>query len=82
MHYLLNVTAYVTVYTLVLISAIRYMTIVHSAPSAHLRTKHRVVVMIAAIWAIVLLLNIPIITAYAVTTLVHPFSPLVMLMFV
>jgi len=30
MHYLVNVTSYVSVYTLVLISVIRHMTIVHA----------------------------------------------------
>lgn len=34
MHYLVNVTAYVTVYTLVLISVIRYMTMVHGTSTA------------------------------------------------
>jgi len=34
MHYLVNVTAYVTVYTLVLISVIRYIIIVHGARTA------------------------------------------------
>jgi len=50
MHYLINVTAYVTVYTLVLVSVIRYMTIVHAARTARYRTANRVVVMIVAIW--------------------------------
>ena len=31
MHYLVNVSAYVTVYTLVLISVVRYLIIVHGA---------------------------------------------------
>jgi len=38
MHYLINVTAYVTVYTLVLISVIRFMTIVHPSRTARYRT--------------------------------------------
>ena len=66
MHYLLNVTAYVTVYTLVLISAIRYMTIVHNPRTAALRTKPRVVLMICAIWVTMLVVNGPILRSYGV----------------
>lgn len=54
MHYLVNVTAYVTVYTLVLISAIRYMTIVHNARTARVRTRRNVVVVIVMIWIIMM----------------------------
>ncbi len=39
MHYLLNVTAYVTFYTLLLIAVIRYMNIVHNAATVRYRTK-------------------------------------------
>jgi hypothetical protein len=34
MHYLVNVTAYVTVYTLVVIASLRYMTVVHAVHTA------------------------------------------------
>jgi hypothetical protein len=34
MHFVVNVTAYVTIYTLVLVSVVRYMTIVHNASTA------------------------------------------------
>jgi len=53
MHYLINVTAYVTVYTLVLISVIRYMTIVHTNSTARYRTTGRVIGMIVAIWVLI-----------------------------
>ena len=66
MHYLVNVTAYVTVYTLVLISVIRYMTIVHSVATAPYRTKNRVVAMIVGIWAVMLAVNVPIPLSYGV----------------
>ena len=59
MHYLVNVTAYVTVYTLVLISAIRYMTIVHNLRTAPIRTRRNVVIMILAIWAVMLVSSDP-----------------------
>ena len=64
MHYLLNVTAYVTVYTLVLISIIRYMTVCHNTQTMHIRTKKNVVFMVVGIWTLFLLLNIPIINSY------------------
>jgi len=66
MHYLINVTAYVTVYTLVLVSAVRYMTVVHGVRTAALRTTTNVSVMIGAIWIIMIVVNIPIWTAYDV----------------
>ena len=66
MHYLLNVTAYVTVYTLVLISAIRYMTIVFSTQTLRLRTRRNMVIMVMIIWVVFLILNIPILLTYGV----------------
>lgn len=67
LHYLVNVTAYVTVYTLVLISVIRYMTVVHSVRTAGIRTRQNVVIMVTAIWVVVLLVNVPILMSYGVT---------------
>ena len=49
MHYLVNVTAYVTVYTLVLVSVIRYMTIVHSIRTAPIRTRRNVLAAVRSI---------------------------------
>ena len=66
-HYLVNVTAYVTVYTLVLVSVIRYMTVVHSVQTVRIRTRRNVVVMVTAIWVVVLLVNVPILRSYGVT---------------
>lgn len=67
LHYLVNVTAYVTVYTLVLISVVRFMTVVHSAATVHIRTKRNAVFMIGAIWVLVLVLNVPILSSYGLT---------------
>ena len=67
MHYLVNVTAYVTVYTLVLVSVIRYMTIVHSVRTAPIRTRRNVLAAVAAIWALMLAVNGPILWSYGVT---------------
>jgi len=60
MHYLVNVTAYVTVYTLVLVSVIRYMTVVHSVRTAPIRTRRNVLAAVAAIWVLMLAVNVPI----------------------
>jgi len=56
-HVVADVTAYVTVYTLVLIAAVRYMTIVHGARTAPLRRRSRVVAALAVIWVGMLLVN-------------------------
>ncbi|KAK2141589.1 hypothetical protein LSH36_1073g00035 [Paralvinella palmiformis] len=74
MHYLLNVTAYVTVYTLVLISVIRYMTIVHNTRTIRFRTRTNIVLMIIAIWACMCAVNIPILMSYGVQ-LLNPDDP-------
>jgi hypothetical protein len=64
MHYLLNVTAYVTIYTLVLIAALRYFTIVHSVKTVKYRTKKVISLLICGIWFSMLLFNIPILLSY------------------
>lgn len=66
MHYLVNVTAYVTVYTLVLIAVVRYLTIVHGTSTVRVRTRANVVVMIVSIWIVMLLVNGPVLTCYEV----------------
>ena len=66
MHYLLNVTVYVTIYTLVLISAIRYMTIVYNTQTVRYRTKKNVIFMCVMIWFVMLALNVPILLSYGV----------------
>jgi len=66
LHYLVNVTAYVTVYTLVLIAAVRYATIVHSTATVRYRTRRNVVLAVAAIWVLMLLVNSPILSSYGV----------------
>lgn len=66
LHYLVNVTAYVTVYTLVLIAALRYATIVHSTSTVRYRTRRNVMLAVAAIWLLMLLVNSPILASYGV----------------
>lgn len=59
MNYLLNVTVYVTIYTLVLISVVRYLTIVHNTATRELRTRQNIIIMIVTIWVIMIASNIP-----------------------
>lgn len=66
MHFLVNVTAYVTVYTLVLIAFVRYLTIVHGQRSARFRTRANVVRTIFSIWVIMVIVNSPVLTSYGV----------------
>ena len=58
--FLLYVTIYVTMYTLVYVSALRFLTIVHGAKTHRLRTRQNVVMVIAVIWAIMLSGNVPV----------------------
>ncbi len=58
------VTNYVTVYTLVAISALRYCTVVFSTGTARYRTKRNVIIVVLSIWILLMLLNIP-------TALIH-----------
>ena len=64
LHYLVNVTAYVTVYTLVAVAAMRYLTVLHAARTVHYRTRRVTAVVIVGIWTAVLLLNLPVIASY------------------
>ena len=66
-HYLLNVTVYVTIYTLVLIAIIRYMAICHGLQTMQFRTKSNMIYSIAIIWIVFLLLNIPVIFVHGLT---------------
>ncbi|CAD5121512.1 unnamed protein product [Dimorphilus gyrociliatus] len=66
MHYTINSCAYVTVYTLVVISAFRFFTVVYNSQTVHLRTHRNAVIMIAFLWVVFLSANYPITQAYDV----------------
>lgn len=57
-------TAYVTVYTLVAVAVMRYLTVVHGARTARYRTPRATVIVIVVIWVAVSLLNLPVIASY------------------
>ncbi|ESN94039.1 hypothetical protein HELRODRAFT_87810, partial [Helobdella robusta] len=60
MHFIFNVTAYVTVFTLVLISIVRYMVVVRNTTTGHLRTKPRILMAIACVWIMSFALSLPV----------------------
>ena len=64
--FLLYVTVYVTVYSLVSIAIVRFLTIVYAASSTRLRTKRNTCILIGLIWSVMLLVNIPILLVYRV----------------
>ena len=55
----LNLTVYVTVYTLVLICVVRYMAIVHHTWSVKFRTRKNVTISIISIWVVMFLAVLP-----------------------
>jgi hypothetical protein len=62
--YLVYALTYVTIWSLVAVSAIRFLTVVYSNKTANIRTKRNVGVAIALIWLCSLLVNIPAMMAY------------------
>ena len=64
--YVIQVTAYVSIYTLVLMSFDRYLAVVHPISSMTLRTERNTVVVIVLCWIVILLCNIPLIFQYGV----------------
>lgn len=65
-NYLLYVTLFVTIYTLVAVSALRFMIIVHSNRTLRYRTQRNVLLVSAAIWVCSLGAGIPIMLAHTV----------------
>ena len=66
MHYTLNVTVFVSIYTLVLIAIIRFMTVVHNHTTQRIRSRANIILMIIAIWGIMLAGCVPVITYHVV----------------
>ena len=59
MHYMHNLSAYVTIYTLVSIAAIRYLTIVHSQRTVTIRATTYTVALMVLLWLLLILFNLP-----------------------
>ncbi|KAK2709167.1 allatostatin-A receptor-like [Artemia franciscana] len=58
--YLIIVTAYISVYTLVLMSLDRYLAVVHPISSMSIRTESNTYIAIIAVWSILILVCIPV----------------------
>ena len=63
--YVLYVTVYVTVYTLVAISVVRFVYIVHARRSSS-KIRRRIGVVIGVVWAVMLAVNCPVLVFYRV----------------
>ena len=70
--FLLSVTVYVTMYTLVLVAVVRYLTIVFPRSSTKWRTRSKVSGAIGVIWAVMLMGNLPTLIIYRVKQ--YPFA--------
>ena len=64
--YSLYVSAYVTVWTLVAIAGLRYLSIVKAHRSSHLRTRPNVICICIGIWVVFLATNIPVLLSHRV----------------
>ncbi len=65
--YLLYVTCYVTVYTLIAVSAVRYVTVVYGPKAPVIRSKRNISCIILAIWIIFLLAKTPVLMVHSVS---------------
>ena len=61
-----NYTVYITIYTLVLISAVRYLAIVHPRSTAKFRTQKNICKILIGIWVIMVLAAMPFSTLFGV----------------
>jgi len=64
--YLIVVTAYASIYTLVLMSVDRFLAVVHPIRSRMLRTEHITKIAIFTLWAVVLTISMPVTFAHDV----------------
>ncbi|ELT98433.1 hypothetical protein CAPTEDRAFT_19607 [Capitella teleta] len=69
--YSINVTAYASVYTLVLMSLDRYMAVVHPISSMTIRTEHNTSIVIVLSWILIVSVNIPVVFEYEVFLYEH-----------
>ncbi len=72
-HYFIYVTVYVTMYSLIVISVVRYVFVVHSVQTVRFPVHHLWLI-ILAIWILALLGNVPIWRSYEVKEILAPGS--------
>ncbi|ELU16355.1 hypothetical protein CAPTEDRAFT_213569 [Capitella teleta] len=65
--YLLYVSAYVTVYTLTAVSAVRYVTVLYGSKAVFIRSKRNIVLLAVGIWVVFLVAKIPILVVHGVS---------------
>ena len=62
--YMINVTAYASVYTLVLMSLDRYLAVVHPISTMGLRNERNTYIAIVITWVVIFVFNVPILLQY------------------
>ena len=65
--YLLYTTCYVTVYTLIAVSAVRFIIIIYGANHRFIRSKRNVIILIITIWIVILFAKVPILIVHGVS---------------
>ncbi|ELT93995.1 hypothetical protein CAPTEDRAFT_25099, partial [Capitella teleta] len=69
LNFFIYVCVYVTVYTLVGISVVRYMAVVYSNGSSRIRTKRNICMAVGVLWAVMLIINCPMLFLYRVKSI-------------
>ncbi|XP_070183833.1 allatostatin-A receptor-like [Littorina saxatilis] len=69
--YLIYVSAYGSVYTLVLMSVDRYLAVVHAIRSINIRTEYNTWLAVGVVWAVIMLSNIPLLFEYGILNYMH-----------
>ena len=69
--YFMFVSAYVSIYTLVLMSLDRYLAVVHPISSMSIRTQRNTYIVVSITWVIILLGHVPLLTQYGVFEYVY-----------
>nr|QRN45461.1 allatostatin-A receptor [Carausius morosus] len=69
--YLIVVTAYASVYTLVLMSLDRFLAVVHPIASISVRTERNAVTAIGVTWVVILLSSVPVYLSHGVTNYIY-----------
>jgi len=59
-NYVINVTAYVSVYTLVMMAVDRYLAVVHAIDSISVRTEKNACLLIIISWLVIFIVNVPV----------------------
>ncbi|XKL66969.1 hypothetical protein PGB90_010389 [Kerria lacca] len=70
--YLIVVTAYASVYTLVLMSLDRFLAVVHPITSMYVRTEKNANTAIFIIWGVILILAVPVLNRHGEVTYSYP----------